>query len=171
MFNTRLVRRNAHLKGPVPLWETNIWFLYRTLPQRTHEAARESIVPLCEDGVWKPTALLKSSHRGLMRQPTKDWSTQAFCKDNVATIKRFQHPNYEIWRHINTFFRDLVPMLRLCLFLYYNEYYILFHLSCSEAQRSDSVAPWNCLMETLPPLLSRFSNVSLPLPSFLKRFP
>ena len=44
-----------------------------TLPaQRTHEAAREGVVPLCEDGLWNPRKSLESPHSGLMRQPTKD---------------------------------------------------------------------------------------------------
>ena len=40
--------------------------------QRTHEAAREGFVPLCEDSLWNPRESLESPHSGLMRQPTKE---------------------------------------------------------------------------------------------------
>ena len=44
-----------------------------TLPaQRTHEAAREGVVPLCGDSLWNPNEPLDSPHSGLMRQPTKE---------------------------------------------------------------------------------------------------
>ena len=44
-----------------------------TLPaQRTHEAAREGVVPLCGDSLWNPNEPLDSPHSGLMRQPTME---------------------------------------------------------------------------------------------------
>ena len=42
------------------------------LAQRTHEAAREGIVPLCEVDMWNPKESPESPHSGLMRQPTKE---------------------------------------------------------------------------------------------------
>ena len=42
------------------------------LAPRTHEAAREGTVPLCEDDTWNPKDTPKSPHSGLMRQPTKE---------------------------------------------------------------------------------------------------
>ena len=42
------------------------------LAQRTHEAAREGTVPLCEDDIWNPKDTPESPHSGLMRQPTKE---------------------------------------------------------------------------------------------------
>ena len=40
--------------------------------QRTHEAAHEGTVPLCEDDTWNPKDAPGSPHSGLMRQPTKE---------------------------------------------------------------------------------------------------
>ena len=47
-----------------------------TVPaQRTHEAAREGFVPLCEDSLWNPRESLESPHSGLVKQPTKEGPT------------------------------------------------------------------------------------------------
>ena len=72
---TRNSYRDDLLRNIVPLCE----MLYTepqaitTVPaQRTHEAAREGFVPLCEDSLWNPRESLESPHSGLMRQPTKE---------------------------------------------------------------------------------------------------
>ena len=41
------------------------------LAQGTHEAAREGIVPLCEDDTWNPKET-EFFAQGFMRQPTKE---------------------------------------------------------------------------------------------------
>ena len=41
----------------------------RLLAQRTHEAAREGTVPLCEEDLWKPKNTPESPHSGPKRQP------------------------------------------------------------------------------------------------------
>ena len=47
----------------------------KLLAQRTHEAAREGIVPLRGDDIWNPEDTPESPHSGLVRQPTKEGPT------------------------------------------------------------------------------------------------
>ena len=47
---------------------------HQILRTTIHEAAREGIVPLCEDDVWNPKDAPASPRSGLMRQPTKEGS-------------------------------------------------------------------------------------------------
>ena len=55
-----------------------------TLPaQRTHEAAREGVVPLCEVNLWNPRESRETPHSGLMRQPTKEGPVSGI----LATVK------------------------------------------------------------------------------------
>ena len=53
------------------------------LAQRTHEAAREGVVPLCEVSLWNPRESRETPHSGLMRQPTKEGPVSGI----LATVK------------------------------------------------------------------------------------
>ena len=59
-----------------------------TLPaQRTHEAAREGVVPLCRDNLWNPQHAPGSPHSGLMRQPTTDGSACEILEGSIKEIR------------------------------------------------------------------------------------